>query len=39
MRLEAYHEPNFVVSAEFAKAFNKLDGEGLKAYIGFNYIF
>ena len=30
---------NFVVSAEFAKALNKLDGEGLKAYIGFNYIF
>ena len=30
---------NFVVSAEFAKAFNKLDGEGLGAYIGFNYIF
>ena len=30
---------NFVVSAEFAKAFNKLDGEGLKAYIGFNYTF
>ena len=30
---------NFVVSAEFAKAFNKLDGEGMKAYIGFNYTF
>lgn len=30
---------NFVVSAEFAKALNKLDGEKLKAYIGFNYIF
>lgn len=30
---------NFVVSAEFAKALNKLDGEGMKAYIGFNYIF
>lgn len=30
---------NFVVSAEFAKAINKLDGENLKAYIGFNYIF
>ena len=30
---------NFVVSAEFAKAINKLDGEGMKAYIGFNYIF
>lgn len=30
---------NFVVSAEFAKALNKLDGENLKAYIGFNYIF
>lgn len=30
---------NFVVSAEFAKAINKHDGEGLKAYIGFNYIF
>ena len=30
---------NFVVSAEFAKALNKLDGEGLRAYIGFNYIF
>ena len=30
---------NFVVSAEFAKAFNKLDGEGMKAYVGFNYIF
>ena len=30
---------NFVVSAEFAKAFNKLDGEGMRAYIGFNYIF
>ena len=30
---------NFVVSAEFAKAFNKLDGEGLGAYIGFNYAF
>ena len=30
---------NFVVSAEFAKALNKLDGEGMRAYIGFNYIF
>ena len=30
---------NFVVSAEFAKAIDKLDGEGMKAYIGFNYIF
>lgn len=30
---------NFVVSAEFAKAIDKQDGEGLKAYIGFNYIF
>ena len=30
---------NFIVSAEFAKALNKLDGEGMKAYIGFNYIF
>ena len=30
---------NFVVSAEFAKALNKADGEGLGAYIGFNYIF
>jgi len=30
---------NFVVSAEFAKAINKLDGENMKAYIGFNYIF
>lgn len=30
---------NFVVSAEFAKAIDKLDGEGMRAYIGFNYIF
>lgn len=30
---------NFVVSAEFAKAIDKQDGDGLKAYIGFNYIF
>lgn len=30
---------NFVVSAEFAKALNTLDGDKLKAYIGFNYIF
>ena len=30
---------NFVVSAEFAKALNELDGDKLKAYIGFNYIF
>lgn len=30
---------NLVVSAEFAKALNKLDGEKMKAYIGFNYIF
>ena len=30
---------NFVVSAEFAKALNKHDGDALKAYIGFNYIF
>ena len=30
---------NFVVSAEFATALNKHDGNGLKAYIGFNYIF
>lgn len=30
---------NFVVSAEFAKAIDKQDGEGMKAYIGFNYIF
>jgi NACalpha-BTF3-like transcription factor len=30
---------NFVVSAEFAKAFDKQDGDGMKAYIGFNYIF
>lgn len=30
---------NFVVSAEFAKAIDELDGDKLKAYIGFNYIF
>ena len=30
---------NFVVSAEFAKAIDKQDGDGMKAYIGFNYIF
>jgi len=30
---------NLVVSAEFAKAFNNLDGAGLASYIGFNYIF
>lgn len=30
---------NFVVSAEFAKALDKLDGEGMRSYIGFNYIF
>ena len=30
---------NFVVSAEFAKALDVLDGDKLKAYIGFNYIF
>lgn len=30
---------NFIVSAEFAKALNKLDGDKMKAYIGFNYIF
>ena len=30
---------NFVVSVEIAKAFDKLDGEGMKAYVGFNYIF
>jgi len=30
---------NFVISAEFAKAFNNLDGAGMASYIGFNYIF
>jgi len=30
---------NFVVSAELAKALSKHDGDGMKAYIGFNYIF
>lgn len=30
---------NLVVSAEFAKALDKHDGDALKAYIGFNYIF
>lgn len=30
---------NFVISAEFAKPFDKLDGAGMASYIGFNYIF
>lgn len=30
---------NLVVSAEFAKPFDKLDGAGMASYIGFNYIF
>ena len=30
---------NFIVSAEAAKALNARDGNGLKMYIGFNYLF
>ncbi len=30
---------NLVISAEFAKPFDKLDGAGMASYIGFNYIF
>jgi hypothetical protein len=30
---------NLIISADFGKALNKRDGEGLKPFIGFNYIF
>ncbi|MBR4156240.1 MAG: hypothetical protein IKU01_06040 [Bacteroidales bacterium] len=30
---------NFIISAEAAKALDKRDGEGLRVYIGFNYLF
>jgi hypothetical protein len=30
---------NFVLSADFGKAFNKQDGAGLGTYIGLNYLF
>ena len=30
---------NFIVSAEAAKALDARDGNGLKMYIGFNYLF
>ena len=30
---------NFIISAEAAKALDKKDGEGLRVYIGFNYLF
>ena len=30
---------NLIVSADFGKALNKRDGQGLKPFIGFNYIF
>lgn len=30
---------NFIISAEAAKALDKRDGDGLKVYIGFNYLF
>jgi outer membrane protein assembly factor BamA len=30
---------NFIISAEAAKALNARDGEGMRVYIGFNYLF
>ena len=30
---------NFIISAEAAKALDKRDGEKLRVYIGFNYLF
>ena len=30
---------NFIISAEAAKALDKRDGDNLKVYIGFNYLF
>ena len=30
---------NFIISAEAAKALDKRDGEGMRVYIGFNYLF
>lgn len=39
LSLKLIMNKNFVISAEFAKAFNEFDGTGLATYIGFNYIF